>query len=182
MTTWKTGLKVCSRVAILAVLFVLLTGARHRVREGETYASVADAFGVSEGTLRRANPDKKVIEAGDIITVPNGPPQQRWSPAHPYAPPVPTLGQLQKEIGSGNVVLSENPDYRGYYFMWAGSNRDIEIGQIHPVVNSDSGRTAHDFYLLEGAGGATTGSRLGRTTTFRRPATVEDCTCVPTGR
>lgn len=180
MSFWKLGSRVIRRLALAAALLAVLTAARYRVRAGDTYASIADAFGVSEANLRKANPYKPVLVKGDIVTVPISPPQQRWSPAHPYAPPVPTVAQLQEEITNGNVEITENPEYRGYYFMWAGKDKDIEIGQIHPVKLGT--RTVHDFYLFDGIGEAPGASKLARTTTFKRPMSVESCVCIPAGK
>lgn len=196
----------------LTLALSLLTGARHRVRPGETYASVAAAFAVEEDALRRANPDIPELEAAQVITVPSSPSQQVWSAAHPYAPPAPTASDLQRQIASGDILLSENPRYPGYYFLWAGPDQDTLIGQAHPAKPGTRTLALQGMRRAPGSlidalmaqkqlgkrrlvrpgkvydfyvfpeTGGHAGGPVGRTTSFKKPDIIVPCTCIPAAR
>jgi LysM repeat protein len=114
------------------VLVTLLSGARHRVRKHDSFESVAETYGVTTAELRAANPGVNKLVAGEVITVPESPPRHVWSPAHPYAPPVPTVGQLVTEMKAGTVITAPDPGRPGVLVMYAGVNQDAEIGELRP--------------------------------------------------
>lgn len=167
--------------ALAATLLVMLTGARYRVREGEDYAAVAELFGIEEQLLRNANPELQVLTPGAIVTVPpSAPTPHVWSPAHPYAPPTPTVSELMQGLDAGSVVATPHPKRRGVFVMTAGRDGATPIGELRRVWPNKAWSHVVYLYPETGRGGAAgkktkPWSKIGFTDTFAEPSTSSGC-------
>lgn len=177
------------RIMVLLLVFLVLCGFQYSVKDGDTLTSVADQFHVTTKRLRAVNPGVSQLQSGMSLVIPDGPPEPpKWNPTKPLDPPLPTVSQLQRAIEDGSVKLTENSDYPGYYFMWAGPNQDEEFGQIRPSGSGGPGKGgrvkgngygSYDFYAFKSVGGGFSVKSVGRSSNFKRPESVEACGCVP---
>lgn len=118
-------------------------GNTHHVQPGETFYSIARAYGVTLSQLEDANPDVGFLKAGDVLNIPRGATMARTEPQIPAQP--------QPEPEMPDDTLNVAPGETGPIQLFPVTQHPVRIAVMLPFMLNEkkmdkAAQRATEFY------------------------------------